>query len=61
MVKGTDVVPACTQLPTAGEMSSQGRRVLAQTRNMEPVRMLSTARREILARDSIQNEVLFPI
>ena len=52
MVKGTDVVPACTQLPTAGEMSSQGRRVLAQTRNMESVRKLSAARREILARDS---------
>lgn len=61
VVKGTDVVPACTQLPTAGEMSSRGRRFLAQTRNMEAVRKLSTARRETLARETLTKLKSFPI
>lgn len=55
MAKGTDVVPACTELTSGGEMSSKGRSILAQMRSMEPVRKASTARSEIVATEGDSN------
>ena len=51
-VEGAGMVPSCEELTSSGETSSQGRRVLAQIRSMEPARKASTPRREILARET---------
>lgn len=49
MAKGTEVIPACSELTSTREMSSE---LLAQMRSTEPVRKASTTRREILARET---------